>query len=88
MKPAPSPLVDAVTLKAALADIEQPLSGTVLVDRLHLVEQRHDGAHIMWDPVAEVRTPAAEEVEQSLDQAGTGRPATSSVVLCHRTLSD
>ncbi|MFF8423162.1 2'-5' RNA ligase family protein [Streptomyces sp. NPDC015680] len=46
--------VDAVTIRTALADIEQPLSGTVLVDRLHLVEQWHDGAHIMWDPVAEV----------------------------------
>ncbi|MGW2089079.1 2'-5' RNA ligase family protein [Streptomyces sp. NPDC001880] len=46
--------VDAVTLRAALADIEQPLSGTVFADRIHLVEQWHDGAHIMWDPIAEV----------------------------------
>ncbi|WP_329595869.1 2'-5' RNA ligase family protein (plasmid) [Streptomyces sp. NBC_01362] len=46
--------VDAVTLKAALADIEQPLSGTVFADRLHLVEQWHDGRHIMWEPVATV----------------------------------
>ncbi|MEV6131918.1 2'-5' RNA ligase family protein [Streptomyces violaceusniger] len=46
--------VDAVTLKAALADIEQPISGTVVVDRLHLVEQWHDGAHITWRSIAEV----------------------------------
>ncbi|MFE7045050.1 hypothetical protein ACFU9X_38245 [Streptomyces atratus] len=46
--------VDAVTLRAALAAIEQPLSGPVLVDRLHLVEQWHDGAHIMWNPIAQV----------------------------------
>ncbi|MFE7402967.1 2'-5' RNA ligase family protein [Streptomyces sp. NPDC057557] len=46
--------VDAVTLRAALAAIEQPLSGPVLVDRLHLVEQWHDGAHIMWNPIARV----------------------------------
>ncbi|MFJ5725936.1 hypothetical protein [Streptomyces sp. NPDC093149] len=46
--------VDAVTLRAALSAIEQPLSGTVLVDRLHLVEQWHDGAHIMWNPIAQV----------------------------------
>ncbi|NIY67995.1 2'-5' RNA ligase family protein [Streptomyces malaysiensis] len=46
--------VDAVALKAALAAIEQPLSETVAVDRLHLVEQWHDGAHITWDPIAEV----------------------------------
>lgn len=50
--------VDAVALKAALAAIEQPVSGTVLVDRLHLVEQWHDGAHITWRPIAEV--PLAE----------------------------
>ncbi|MET9656779.1 hypothetical protein [Streptomyces sp. NPDC006510] len=46
--------VDAVTLKAGLADIEQPLSGAVLADRIHLVEQWHDGRHIMWEPVATV----------------------------------
>ncbi|MEU0632768.1 hypothetical protein [Streptomyces sp. NPDC005989] len=46
--------VDAVALRAVLADIAQPLSGTVLADRIHLVEQWHDGAHIMWRPVAEV----------------------------------
>ncbi|WNI27347.1 2'-5' RNA ligase family protein [Streptomyces sp. ITFR-16] len=46
--------VDTVSLKAALADIEQPLSATVVADRLHLVEQWHDGAHIMWKPVATV----------------------------------
>ncbi|WP_307517433.1 2'-5' RNA ligase family protein [Streptomyces umbrinus] len=46
--------VDATTLKAALADIEHPVSTTVVADRLHLVEQWHDGAHIRWDPIAEV----------------------------------
>ncbi|MGW2112381.1 2'-5' RNA ligase family protein [Streptomyces sp. NPDC001948] len=46
--------VDAGTLRAALADIEQPLSGTVLADRIHLVEQWHDGKHIMWEPIATV----------------------------------
>ncbi|GAA1149175.1 2'-5' RNA ligase family protein [Streptomyces javensis] len=46
--------LDAVTLKAALAAIEQPLSQTVLVDRLYLVEQWHDGAHITWQPIAEL----------------------------------
>ncbi|MER6103676.1 2'-5' RNA ligase family protein [Streptomyces sp. NPDC001832] len=46
--------VDAVSVRAALASIEQPLSGTVFVDRLHLVEQWHDGAHITWNPIAEV----------------------------------
>ncbi|WP_328499697.1 2'-5' RNA ligase family protein [Streptomyces sp. NBC_00457] len=46
--------VDAATLKAALADIGHPLSGTVVADRLHLVEQWHDGAHIVWNPIAEV----------------------------------
>ncbi|WP_371632162.1 2'-5' RNA ligase family protein [Streptomyces sp. NBC_01259] len=46
--------VDAVSLKVALAAIEQPLSATVVADRLHLVEQWHDGAHIMWAPVATV----------------------------------
>lgn len=46
--------IDAVSLKAALAAIAQPLSGTVVVDRLHLVEQWHDGAHIRWNPIAAV----------------------------------
>ncbi|WP_374777136.1 2'-5' RNA ligase family protein [Streptomyces sp. NBC_01310] len=46
--------VEAVSLKAALAAIDSPLSGTVLADRLHLVEQWHDGAQIMWEPIAEV----------------------------------
>ncbi|MFD9601811.1 2'-5' RNA ligase family protein [Streptomyces sp. NPDC059970] len=46
--------VDAVTLRAALAAIEQPLSGPLLVDRLHLVEQWHDGAHITWNPIAQM----------------------------------
>ncbi|MGW1496903.1 2'-5' RNA ligase family protein [Streptomyces sp. NPDC002402] len=46
--------VDAVALRAALAAIEQPLSATMVADRLHLVEQWHDGAHIMWRPIGEV----------------------------------
>lgn len=46
--------VDAVTLRKALADIEHPVSTTVVADRLHLVEQWHDGARIMWNPIAEV----------------------------------
>ncbi|MEV0505274.1 hypothetical protein AB0I84_47930 [Streptomyces spectabilis] len=46
--------VSAADLRAALAAIEQPLSGTVYVDRLHLVEQWHDGAAITWNPIAEV----------------------------------
>ncbi|MEU7148698.1 2'-5' RNA ligase family protein [Streptomyces sp. NPDC045456] len=46
--------IEAVTLKAALAAIEQPLSTAVAVNRLHLVEQWHDGAHIMWNPIAQV----------------------------------
>ncbi len=46
--------VDAIGLKAALAEIDHPLSATVLADRLSLVEQWHDGAHIRWEPIAEV----------------------------------
>ncbi|MEU6019368.1 hypothetical protein ABZ826_36875 [Streptomyces sp. NPDC047515] len=46
--------VDAVALRAVLAAIEQPLSGTVVADRLRLVEQWHDGAHITWNPIAAV----------------------------------
>ncbi|MFF4756380.1 2'-5' RNA ligase family protein [Streptomyces sp. NPDC001270] len=46
--------IEAVALKAALADIEEPLTATVNVDRLHLVEQWHDGTHITWRPIAEV----------------------------------
>lgn len=46
--------VDAVALRAALASIEEPLSATVIVDRLHLVEQWHDGAYIRFEPIAEV----------------------------------
>ncbi|MEU4351896.1 hypothetical protein [Streptomyces sp. NPDC023838] len=45
--------IDALALKAALADIDQPLSATVAVDRL-LVEQWHDGTRIRWNPIAEV----------------------------------
>lgn len=46
--------INRVDLRAALAAIEGPLSGTVYVDRLHLVEQWHDGQHITWEPVAQV----------------------------------
>ncbi|MFF5282458.1 2'-5' RNA ligase family protein [Streptomyces sp. NPDC013171] len=46
--------VDPLTLKASLADIDRPLSATVLADRIHLVEQWHDGAHIRREPIAEV----------------------------------
>ncbi|MFD0154588.1 hypothetical protein ACWGQ4_00705 [Streptomyces sp. NPDC055721] len=46
--------VDPIALKAALADIDRPLSATVLADRIHLVEQWHDGAHIRWESIAEV----------------------------------
>ncbi|MGW4551948.1 2'-5' RNA ligase family protein [Streptomyces violaceorubidus] len=46
--------VDATAVKASLADVAGPLSATVYVDRLHLVEQWHDGAHITWEPLAEV----------------------------------
>ncbi|MCZ1006781.1 2'-5' RNA ligase family protein [Streptomyces lydicus] len=46
--------IQAVNLKEALAGIDRPLSGTILADRLHLVEQWHDGAQIMWEPITEV----------------------------------
>ncbi|MFJ9250349.1 2'-5' RNA ligase family protein [Streptomyces sp. NPDC101776] len=46
--------VDPVGLRAELADIEHPVSQTLIVDRLHLVEQWHDGAQLIWDPVAEI----------------------------------
>ncbi|WP_189750472.1 2'-5' RNA ligase family protein [Streptomyces tendae] len=55
--------VDAIAVKASLADVAGPLSATVYVDRLHLVEQWHDGAHITWEPLAEVHL------------AGAGAPA-------------
>lgn len=57
--------VDSVALRTALAAIEGPLSATVVVDRLHLVEQWHDGARIRWEPLAEVplaHTPAVVRV--------------------------
>ncbi|MFE6979281.1 2'-5' RNA ligase family protein [Streptomyces sp. NPDC057682] len=47
-------LLEAAGLKAELSAIDGPLSGTVLADRLHLVEQWHDGRHITWEPVAVV----------------------------------
>jgi hypothetical protein len=46
--------LDDGALRAALADIDRPLSATVNVERLHLVEQWHDGTHIMWHPIATV----------------------------------
>lgn len=46
--------VDAVAIRTALSAISQPLSGTVFVDRLHLVEQWHNGAHITFSPIAQV----------------------------------
>ncbi|WP_412079422.1 hypothetical protein ACLF6K_38245 (plasmid) [Streptomyces xanthophaeus] len=51
--------INAIALKTALAAIDQPLSGTVRADRLHLVEQRHNGANIMFTPIAEVLLGAA-----------------------------
>nr|WP_329941407.1 2'-5' RNA ligase family protein [Streptomyces sp. BE147] len=52
--------VDVVTVRTALAAIARPLSGTVLVDRIHLVEQWHDEAHITWHPIAEVLLTGAQ----------------------------
>ncbi|MFJ5733949.1 2'-5' RNA ligase family protein [Streptomyces microflavus] len=46
--------LEAAGLKAELAAIDGPLSATVFADRLHLVEQWHDGRHITWEPVAVV----------------------------------
>ncbi|MFD8335626.1 2'-5' RNA ligase family protein [Streptomyces solisilvae] len=46
--------LDAVALRAALSEIEQPLSATVVANRIHLVEQWHDGEYIRWTPIAEV----------------------------------
>ncbi|WP_405196275.1 2'-5' RNA ligase family protein [Streptomyces anulatus] len=46
--------LEAAGLKSELAAIDGPLSGTVFADRLHLVEQWHDGRHIMWEPLAVV----------------------------------
>ncbi|MFE5709568.1 hypothetical protein ACFQ7J_01860 [Streptomyces sp. NPDC056501] len=47
-------VLDAVTLRASLASIEKSLTGTVLADSIHLVEQWHDGRHIRWNPIAEI----------------------------------
>ncbi|MGK3110565.1 2'-5' RNA ligase family protein [Streptomyces sp. WAC05858] len=46
--------VDRAGLKAQLADIEGHHTVSMAVARLHLVAQWHDGAHLMWDPIAEV----------------------------------
>lgn len=46
--------LDAVALRAALASIDGPLSTTVRADRIHLVEQWHDGRNIQWNPIAEI----------------------------------
>lgn len=47
--------ISAVDLKSELAAVEGPVSSTVHVDRVHLVEQEHDGASITWRPIAEVK---------------------------------
>lgn len=49
-----SDAIESWSLKAALAALDGPLSGTVLADRLHLVEQWHDGTQILWEPIAEI----------------------------------
>ncbi|MFJ5850436.1 2'-5' RNA ligase family protein [Streptomyces sp. NPDC092903] len=46
--------IDPVGLRAALASLEAPLSHTVRADRIHLVEQWHDGATIKWEPIASI----------------------------------
>ncbi|MFI1929347.1 2'-5' RNA ligase family protein [Streptomyces sp. NPDC020330] len=52
--------LEAVGLKAELAAIEGPLSGTVFADRLHLVEQWHDGRRVIFEPVAAVQLGGVE----------------------------
>lgn len=49
-----SETLNPAELRAALAGIEAPLSHTVRADRIHLVEQWHDGATIKWDPIASI----------------------------------
>lgn len=44
----------ATDLRQELAHLDGPVSGTVLVDRLHLVDQVHDGSRITWQPLAQV----------------------------------
>lgn len=51
--------LDPVALRTALAQIERPLTGTVLVNRIHLVEQWHDSRRIHWNPLAEIPLGAA-----------------------------
>ncbi|MFI8515938.1 2'-5' RNA ligase family protein [Streptomyces sp. NPDC085460] len=46
--------LERAELAAALAGIDGPLSSTVHVDRVHLVAQWHDGAHIQWEQIATV----------------------------------
>ncbi|QKV98234.1 hypothetical protein HUT19_41685 (plasmid) [Streptomyces sp. NA02950] len=46
--------IDPDQLNSQLADIEDDHAVDVYVDRLHLVAQRHDGARITWQPLAEV----------------------------------
>ncbi|MCG0285364.1 hypothetical protein [Streptomyces sp. PSAA01] len=46
--------INAVELRQALAAIDGPLAQTLCVDRLHLVEQWHEGVHIRWNPLAEI----------------------------------
>lgn len=49
-----SETINPVGLREALASIEEPLSHTVRADRIHLVEQWHDGATIKWEPIASI----------------------------------
>ncbi|MFE6022737.1 2'-5' RNA ligase family protein [Streptomyces sp. NPDC056441] len=49
-----SEAIDPVSLRAALASLEVQLSHTVRADRIHLVEQWHDGATIKWEPIASI----------------------------------
>ncbi|MFB6814463.1 2'-5' RNA ligase family protein [Streptomyces sp. NPDC056347] len=49
-----SETINPVDLREALASIEEPLSHTVRADRIHLVEQWHDGATIKWEPIASI----------------------------------
>ncbi|MFE2936564.1 hypothetical protein [Streptomyces sp. NPDC059278] len=49
-----SETINPVGLREALASIEAPLSHTVRADRIHIVEQWHDGATIKWEPIASI----------------------------------
>ncbi|GAA1376625.1 2'-5' RNA ligase family protein [Streptomyces beijiangensis] len=49
-----SETINPVDLREALAGIDGPLSHTVRADRVHLVEQWHDGASIKWESIATI----------------------------------